>query len=203
MNYFLLLSGVTLAYFLFKKKQISSFKQNLINNTINEFKRWNIPKKITETNMRFLPILEEYWKATKLNYRGQKAVNEAWSAAFISYLMAKSGAKDKFKYAASHSAYIQAAKQNRKIGIKTFVAFKPYEIEVEEGDLICYPRQAGIKFETPGNYKAHCDIITKKTPNEIITIGGNISNSVSVTKYKLENNKIVSDKVHAIIKNYL
>jgi hypothetical protein len=100
--------------------------------------------------------------------------------------------------------YIQAAKQNRKNNVKSFKAFRKNEQPVKVGDLICYPRQNGVSYDTPGNYYAHCDLITEIKNNKAVTIGGNVSDTVKKSTYNLDaDNKVTTEKVHAIIKTYL
>jgi len=180
----------------------SNFKKKLIKLANDELAKW---KGIKEGNKATIQDLRNYWKkganviATDSYY-----INNAWSAAFISYLMRTAGAGDKFFYSPRHSEYIQAAKRNRKNNIKTFQAFRKNEQPVKPGDLICYPRQEGITYDTGGNYYAHCDLVTEIKPGTAVTVGGNVSDTVRNSSYKLDpENKVITEKVHVIIKNYL
>ena len=139
--------------------------------------------------------LTDYWvQGGGVNWDAKKMTDEAWSAAFISYLMKKSGAGNNFKYSISHSEYIRDAVKNRKEGNnKTFRAFRPQEVKIEVGDLVCYPRQSGVSFDKTGSYMSHCDIVTTVNKLEALSIGGNISDSVSQTKLPL-NSKGFIDK---------
>jgi len=197
------LIGAVLLYSFTRKKKMSNFKKKLIDLANAEYTRWNTPTKIKEGEPRTMAQIENYYTATT-NLKGQKAIDTAWSASFNSWLMKQAGAGKNFNYNASHSAYIQTAKQNRANKIKTIQAFKPQEIPVQVGDFICYPRQDGVTFETPGRYYSHCDIVTEIKDNKAIAIGGNVSNSVSKSTYTLDpNGKVLDKKVHAILKNYL
>ena len=119
-------------------------------------------------------------------------------------MMKKSVAGYKYRYSTLQSDYINAAKQNRKNNIKSFQAFRKNEVPVNVGDLICYPRTDGVTYDTNGGYFAHCDIVTEVTPGKAIAIGGNVSNTVNKSSYTLDsNNKVTTDKVHAIIKTLL
>lgn len=194
--------GVVALIMSFTRKSI--FKKKLIALANQEWEKWNNPK-VKEGNAKTIQDLRNYYKiGAKANGSDQYYIDTAWSGAFISYLMRKSGADDKFKYSLLHSDYIQDAKRNRKNGIKTFQAFKKNEMPIEEGDLICYPRTPGITYDSPGSYKAHCDVVVSIADGTAIAIGGNVSDSVSKSKYQLDsNNKVITDKVHTIIKNYL
>lgn len=145
-----------------------------------------------EDNPAFLSTLREYWKAAGVtNKPAQWMIDNAWSAAFISYVFKKAGAGSLFKYNPSHSVYFQAAKANRAANNDNpFKAYRITEKPVEVGDLIGYGRQSGITYDTPGQYKAHSDIVVSVTPTEALSIGGNVSNSVKTTRVKLNNGYI-------------
>lgn len=180
-----------------------SKKRKAVNIALREFEAWGAGS-IKETSPGMRSALTKYWQAGEASDYGYSA---AWSAAFISYLMKQAGAGSEFPYAVSHSTYIRKAVDNRNAG-KRFglVAYKPGERQPKIGDLICYPRQSGITFETDHAYDSHCDIVVaiNKAANQVITIGGNVSNSVSKTIYPLnEKGLIVSNKVHAILQNPL
>jgi hypothetical protein len=182
----------------------SNFKKKLAKLANEELKRWNNGT-IKEGNAALMPALRNYWKiGSKTNASDSFYIKNAWSATFVSYLMRQAGAGDNWKYSALHSDYIQAAKKNRKNNVKTFQAFRKNETPVSVGDLICYPRQDGVTYDTPGGYYAHCDIVTDIKPGTAIAVGGNVSDSVKQSVYKLDgNNKVITDKVHAVIKTLI
>jgi hypothetical protein len=119
------------------------------------------------------------------------------------------GAESDFKYSSSHSVYIRDAIKNRKENnSKKFKAYKPNEVNIQVGDLVCYPRQSGINYDTTTAYKSHCDLIISADQNNAVGVGGNVSNSVSKSNYALKNGKIdkAKDKqgfggVFTVIKN--
>lgn len=122
---------------------------------------------------------------------------EAWSAAFISYLMRAAGAGASFKYSPSHYGYMVAAKKNRTN--QTNNPFQLFDLNEtgalpEVGDLICNYRgcfemtynnieNAGSSSCTTDGKKtgwhAHCDLIVKVEKDKVWVIGGNTSDSVS------------------------
>jgi hypothetical protein len=174
------LLGSIILLSLIRRRKMSNFKTKLVELANQAWAKWNLPTKVKEGNPKTMQDLKSYYRAVGLNYGNN------------------------FKYGAAHSIYIQDAKNNREKGIKTFQAFKPAETKIEIGDLVCYPRQDGITYETPGNYLSHCDIITEITGDKAIGIGGNVSDSVSKSSYKINNSgKVITPKVHVIIKNYL
>ena len=180
----------------------SNFKKKIVKLANDELKKWQGKK---EGNNTTIQELRNYWKqGAGVTASDNYYINNAWSAAFISWIMKTAGAGDKFKYSARHSEYIHAAKQHRKNNVKTFQAFRKNEQPVKVGDLICYPRQAGVTYDTPGNYYAHCDLITEIKNGTAVTIGGNVSDTVKKSTYNLDtDSKVTTEKVHAIIKTYL
>ena len=192
-----------------KSKGKSAFKKKLIDIAEEEHKAWN-EGKIKEGSQDTLPRLRKYWEeGAGIKKNDNYYINEAWSSAFISYLMKKAGAGDDFKYATSHSQYIAQAVKNRKENnSKKFKAFKPNEVEVKVGDLVCYPRQSGVGYDSASGYKSHCDLIVSIKDNKAIGVGGNVGNSVSKKSFPLKNGKIDKDKdeknyggVFVVIKN--
>ena len=179
----------------------SNFKQKAVKLAVNELKRWNNGS-IKEGNAALMPTLRDYYRTgTKTQGSDNYYIKTPWSGAFISYIMRMAGAGDKFKYNNSHSVYIQDAKQNRLKNKKTFQAYRKNEMPVTVGDLVCYPRQDGITYDTPGLYYSHCDIVSEIKPGVAVGIGGNVSDSVKTKNYSLDsNNKVTSENVHAIIK---
>jgi hypothetical protein len=180
----------------------SNFKKKLVKLANDELAKWKNKK---EGNATTIQELRNYWKqGAGVTASDSYYINNAWSASFISWLMKTAGAGDKFKYSSLHSDYIQAAKQNRKKNIKTFQGYRKTEKPVSVGDLICYPRQAGVTYDTGGGYFAHCDLVMAIKPGEAVGVGGNVSDTVKTSVYKLDpENKVTTEKVHVIIKNYL
>jgi hypothetical protein len=206
--------GIALLVLLFLKKKKagkSNFKKKLIDLTNVEFNKWNKNGvKIKEGANDTIKDLRNYWKTGAGIIKDDNYyINNAWSAAFISYLMKLAGAENDFKYSSSHSVYIRDAIKNRKENnSKKFKAYKPNEVSIQVGDLVCYPRQSGINYDTTSPYMSHCDLITQIDGNNAVGIGGNVSNSVSKSNYALLNGKIdkAKDKngfggVFTVIKN--
>lgn len=203
-NIKLIAAAVTAIVLLRSLSRAKSLKNKIAKLAVDELNYWNNGT-IKEGNAKTMQRLRDYWKqGTKVNASDSYYINTAWSAAFISYIMRKAGAGDQFKYATAHSKYINQGKANRINKIKTFQTFRKTEVPVTVGDLICYPRTEGVSYDTKGDYYAHCDIVTEVTKGKAYAIGGNVSNSVNKTAYNLDNNnKVTTDKVHAIIKTLI
>lgn len=203
------LGGLTLfgasAYIVYKKrKTISKIGRKAIDIAKQEFVDWNKDGKRKEQDPSMLDNIKKYWQeGTDTFWSEAKMVNEAWSAAFISYLMKKAGAGNNFKYSVSHSEYIRDAIKNRKENNKNpFKGYRPQEVKIEKGDIVCYPRQSGVGYDTTGNYASHCDLVIDIKDDKAITIGGNVSNSVSKTEVGLDKTKKIKDKKYfVVIKN--
>jgi hypothetical protein len=209
-----IVGGIGLLVLLFlknKKASKSNFKKKLIDLTNAEFNKWNKNGvKIKEGAKDTITDLRNYWKTGAGIIKDDNYyINNAWSASFISYLMKIAGAESDFKYSSSHSVYIRDAIKNRKENnSKKFKAYKPNEVNIQVGDLVCYPRQSGINYDTTTAYKSHCDLIISADQNNAVGVGGNVSNSVSKSNYALKNGKIdkAKDKqgfggVFTVIKN--
>jgi hypothetical protein len=158
---------------------------------------------INEGDKRTMEKLRSYWKegANIKSWSDEKMINEAWSAAFISWLFYKANSDTLLKRNASHSVYIRDAVSSRKNNAKKgYFGYKPDEVDVKVGDLVCYPRQNGVTYDSTGSYMSHCDIVTKVDKSSARTIGGNVSNSVKVTNVALKNGKI--DNSNSDNRNY-
>lgn len=110
----------------------------------------------------------------------------AWSAAFISYVMRIAAAGPRFPYSASHSTYIDIAKQ-QATGQATgwiITAERPTTYAPRPGDLICAARGASAALtydDLPaGHFPAHCDIVAGAAPGWIAVLGGNVDDAVTL-----------------------
>jgi len=193
-----------------KQKQQSGFKKKLVDLANEEHNAWNKNGTIKEGNQDTIQRLRNYWEVgSGIKEDDNYYINQAWSSAFISYLMRKAGAGDDFKYSQSHSQYIAQAVKNRKENnSKKFKAYKPNEVKVQVGDLVCYPRQSGVGYDSKAGYKSHCDLITSVQGNIAVGIGGNVSDSVTKKNYALKDGKIDKSKdtksyggIFTVIKN--
>ena len=190
-------------------KAISDYVSNLQNYALEEFKAWgNGTKKENDKSMQ--DTIAKYWKegAGIKNWSQQRMQDEAWSSAFISYIVKKSGGGKEFKYATSQSTYINDSIKNRlENNSNPFKGYKPEEVKLEVGDIVGKPRQNGVSYNSKGAYKSHTDIVVGIKDGVADTVGGNVGNSVSMTKVpltsdgKIDNSKISGYKYFVVIKN--
>lgn len=191
------------------KSLLSKFVSGLRNTALSEWDFWK-QGQLKEKSPEVMERLRRYWQegAGIKNWTDEQMKSEAWSAAFISYIMKKSGAGDQWRYSPSHSTYIVETIKNRKLNNDNpFKGYKPEEVKLKIGDLVGYPRQAGVGYDTTGNYKSHVDVVVGVKDGYAETIGGNISNSVSMTKVpitpdgKIDKKSGVGSRYFVVIKN--
>lgn len=154
----------------------------------------------TETDDGFWQRVGQYWRdGTGKNLTG-KNDDYPWSAAFISYIFRHANAGDRFKYSAQHSVYIRWAikarlNEDAKYGMW---GFRLNEHSPQVGDLICYAREAGINYDTQSaDYKSHSDLVVDVKPGELLVIGGNVGNSVSLKHVKINASGRLTDSNEA------
>ncbi|MFZ4986203.1 MAG: DUF2272 domain-containing protein [Blastocatellia bacterium] len=142
--------------------------------------------RIKETDPAVRQRLNDYWVTGTGSPRYEKdwPSKVPWSAAFISWIMRKAGAGQAFHYSAAHVNYIIAARKNRlENSPNPFKAYRTTEVAPRIGDIVCREREgsnASYDNLRPGML-THCDIVVEVRPGSIVTIGGNVSNSVSQT----------------------
>ena len=112
----------------------------------------------------------------------------AWSAAFVSYVMRIAGAGARFPYSASHSDYIDIAKQMTLHHVTGWLitAERPEVYAAMPGDMICFGRGNAwsIRYEDlpAGQFPAHCEIVVDSAvPGQISVVGGNVDDTVTLT----------------------
>lgn len=110
----------------------------------------------------------------------------AWSAAFISYVMRIAGAGGRFPYSATHSDYINGARQMSLGQAVWAVSAEPPDAYAPQlGDLICEGRGAshGLVFAdlpTNSTFPGHCDMVVGVAPGQLSVIGGNVDDAVTM-----------------------
>ena len=139
----------------------------------------------------------------------------AWSAAFISYLMKTAGiAESEFAFSDSHSDYVQAALDTSAAeasGQPATHAFRACDVATTRpraGDLLCATRAStavttnfadlagamAMRREAGRAFPMHCDLVVQADEGgdgKIETIGGNVVNSVTLTRMALDARKVL------------
>ena len=111
----------------------------------------------------------------------------AWSAAFVSYVMRIAGAGARFPYSASHSDYIDIARQQSLDHSARWLisAERPESYALQPGDLICLGRGRArdLRYDDlpARHFPGHCDIVVDTAvPGQIGVVGGNIDDAVTM-----------------------
>jgi hypothetical protein len=152
----------------------------------------------------FFRFVGEFWEAIGEHLDGRNR-DVPWSAAFISFIARQAGYAD-FKFASAHSVYIRDASRKRQAEDTTapFWLFRLNEHKPQVGDLICKRREPRISFDNlPTEFKSHTDVVVELRDNVVRAMGGNVSQSVSITTYALDGNGFVrpESNVFAIMRN--
>ncbi|GMA15727.1 DUF2272 domain-containing protein [Deinococcus metallilatus] len=167
----------------------TQFKADVVRIALEEDARWHPGGAArSETDPAMRPVLRGYWMdgAGLGGVAADRAIDDRtpWSAAFISWVMRRAGAGDRFRYAAGHTVYCAAAKRNRLRGdlANPFWLSRITEVAPQPGDLVCTGRQdSGVTFENVDDGQArpsHCDIVVEAAPGRLTVIGGNVGNTV-------------------------
>jgi hypothetical protein len=106
-----------------------------------------------------------------------------WSATFISWIMKKAGAGDRFRYSMKHSVYIAQGISDflQKRQAAGYWTERLGDAKPAIGDIICWGRQAGVDYDhqNGGDYAGHSDLIVEVDSDQVWVIGGNVGDSVT------------------------
>lgn len=160
----------------------AALRANLVRIATREWLRWGRGT-IKEHEPRMRAVLLDYWvTGTGRRLSGPRWWSaRPWSAAFISWTMRQSGAGNAFPYSALHAVYISRAKRHRLTNSPNpFKAYRVSEVAPRLGDLVCRSRAgSGATYDTiRPDMATHCDIVTTIEPGRLLTIGGNVKQSV-------------------------
>lgn len=125
-----------------------------------------------------------YWRAVDKDLNGADC-GQAWSAAFISYLMAAANIpSQQFSPSDVHFTYLSFLQQRETQPAPAFVLQPAATTAIAPGDLLCAPRGSNTALRLddirPG-LPGHCDLVIEVHPDQgwAGVIGGNVFNSVS------------------------
>jgi hypothetical protein len=143
-------------------------------------------------------------------------VDTPWSAAFISYLMKTAGFSGaEFAFSDSHADYVQAAfaaSDAETAGGESAYAFRACDVATTRpraGDLVCATRAgtagisrfddlaAAMRARAAGqDFPMHCELVVRSDEGgdaKLETIGGNVVQSVTLSRMTLNAKKVLSD----------
>jgi hypothetical protein len=117
----------------------------------------------------------------------------AWSAAFISWVFRAAGVDAReFLPNATHSLYLDGLIADSRAFPATapFLPHAPAEHAPAPGDLVCFDRSraplahwTGRLAETGVPRPMHCDIVVEVSSGWVDAVGGNVSDTVALTRY--------------------
>ncbi len=118
---------------------------------------------------------------------------QAWSAAFISYVMQRAGVDTReFRPTAAHSFYIDHMLKDAADfpAEAPFYPHSPTAYAPQPGDLVCADRSRSPitdwrqRAADNGAFRPmHCDLVVAVTPAGAEAIGGNVADTVARTRY--------------------
>lgn len=132
-----------------------------------------------------------YWK-DGTNRQGLDGRNRdaPWSAAFISWVMRRAGAGERFRYSTQHSVYISKGIRDfdRKREAASYWTVRLAAARPKVGDLVCWAREGGIDYDhqNGGDYKGHADLVVEVMADEVMVVGGNVGHSVTKRPLRLD-----------------
>ncbi len=139
----------------------------------------------------FFRHIGEMWRAIGQSLDGRDR-DVPWSAAAISFMVRNAAAQvplyKAFRFAAAHSKYIHQAIVRRAAGDTTvpFWGHRLHEERPQIGDIVGKWRETPRDFDDAAvsdAFKSHTDIIASVSPDFVLAIGGNVSDSVGITRY--------------------
>jgi hypothetical protein len=186
-----------------------ALRSNIARIAMEELLRWGNGK-IKETSAIITPVLEDYWQ-TGIGFLPHNWRSLPWSGAFISWVMRKAGAGSAFEYSSSHTKYVAAAKRNRLTNNSNpLKAYRVTEAMPRVGDLVCLERQdadgswSGVNYDNvdDGNFRAsHSDIVVQVQAGKLLSVGGNVSNSVGKKGVKINDRGLITaPRYYAVVR---
>ncbi|MDD2056844.1 DUF2272 domain-containing protein [Pseudomonas sp. GD03860] len=166
----------------------------------------------------YYKYVREMWAAIGEPYDGRSryanGTEVPWSAAFISWVVRKAGpAYANFAFASSHSVFVNNAIKARLTNRldKPFWGYRINEQKPEIGDIIQRNRESGTftysYAENHSQYISHSDIVVEVTPDVARVLGGNVSDTVTMSsdlqEYQLDANGFLEpgQRIIALLKN--
>lgn len=172
------------------REPVSPAREALVAEAIKEWLRFEKGQGL-EHHDPFFKFVGEMWRAIGENLDG-KDRDAFWSAAAISFMVRHAGAAflkyKNFKFAASHSRYMHDSIVQRKANNKEapFWGFRLHENRPEIGDIVGRWRVTPRDFDDAAardDFKSHTDIIVSVRPDFVLAMGGNVRQSVNITRY--------------------
>jgi hypothetical protein len=165
-------------------------RETLVSNVISQWVRFDQGQGM-EYDAPFSGYVGEMWKSIKLKLDGNDR-DVPWSAAFISFVVRKTAAEIEkcanFKFAPSHSKYLHDSIARREAGDSSapFWGYRLSERKPAVGDIVAKWRDAERTYNDAwhsDSFKSHCDVIVSAHAEYVVAIGGNVGQSVNISRY--------------------
>ncbi len=150
--------------------------------------------------------VNEMWTARGFPNLTGRDRDQFWSAAFISFVFENAN-YSRMKFDIRHSTYIHEAIQNRiTLADRDFWGYRLDEARPQVGDLVCQWRVNDTTYDEAENnsrFPSHTDVIVAVRDSSVVTIGGNVSQSVETKTFRLSQSGHLIDerRVFALMKN--
>ena len=186
-----------------RPSKIILLKRSIVRTAFNEYEIWRADSITRENDQLGVRKVKQYWLSVGKQMQEKNLKDSLWqeqhpwSSAFISWVIVTSGAGCKFKPSPNHAGYIVWARHNResKTNKEIFVAYDICDAHSrwpEPGDLISKNRD-GNNFSLAtirSSDISHSDVVVEvdTVARTMITIGGNLNNTVSKRMIHLDAN---------------
>jgi hypothetical protein len=128
-----------------------------------------------------------YWRAT--GYPAREGTDGIpWSAAFISWLFVNAGVDfGDFCPDQTHAVYVERIVERARKPSPVLVPHRPDAYSPRPGDLVCAARdRSGLALDNLNRGAGHCDIVVELRPGALVTVGGNVTDSVSRSIFAID-----------------
>jgi hypothetical protein len=191
----------------FLREPASPLKEALLRETVEQWIRFQRGRGL-EFRSPFFRFVGEFWRSININHLDGRDRDQAWSAAFISFVVRRAGYQG-FRFSDAHWRYIVDAGRQRQENATAapFWLFRLGEHRPQVGDLLCARRQGGVSFDSlpPDGFLSHCDVVVevRERESEVRVVGGNVAQSVSMSTFALDANGFVAPQgpLIAIMRN--
>lgn len=138
----------------------------------------------------------DYWGSCGHPEWNGRTSSRPWSGAFVSWVMARSGAgPGVFPPAGRHGQYLATLYDREMSGRSTaFLLHAPNEYSPKPGDLVCSGTQGAswryadqrMAHRRIDNTASHCDVVTDVRGGFVHAVGGNVKDSVTMSLYPVD-----------------
>lgn len=184
----------------------SDAKERLITQAVAEWLRFDKGQG-QEHITPFFGFVGEMWRAIGSDLDGRDR-DQPWSAAFISWIVRRSGDEyARFRFAAAHARYIHDSITRREGSSPApFWGFRLNEHKVGLGDLVCQWREVEQTYDDARETDAffsHCDVVVEVAAGSVRALGGNNSHSVGFKTYATNADGFLKaeNQVFAVLRN--